>query len=101
MAAFRSNIWIPRCTLNAGREKRLGITARDKRTYAVNNNHNTLRSSQSASGQHQLLLDRWKRNWMMGLAEWDKFVKWGCQGFNHGWGLKKDNIVVSSIVNLL
>ena len=33
--------------------------------------------------------------------EWDRFVKKGCQGFNHGWGLKKDNIVVSSIVNLL
>ena len=37
----------------------------------------------------------------MGLAEWDKFVKKGSQGFNNGWGLKKDNIVVSSVVNLL
>ena len=101
MAAFRSIIWIPRCTLNAEKEKRLGITARDKRTYAVNNNHNTPGPSQSAPGQHQLLLDRWKRNWKMGLAEWDKFVKKGSQGFNNGWGLKKDNIVVSSIVNLL
>ncbi len=101
MAAFRSIIWIPRCTLNAEREKRLGITARDKKTYAVNNNHNTPGPSQSAPGQHQLLLDRWKRNWKMGLAEWDKFVKKGSQGFNNGWGLKKDNIVVSSVVNLL
>src|SRR2546430_4234945 len=101
MAAFRSIIWIPKCTLNAEREKRLGITARDKKTYAINNNYNTPGPSQSAPGQHQLPLDRWKRNWKMGLAEWDKFVKKGCQGFNHGWGLKKDNIVVSSIVNLL
>ena len=101
MAAFRSIIWIPRCTLNAEREKRLGITARDKKTYAVNNNHNTPGPSQSAPGQHQLLLDRWKRNWKMGLVEWDKFVKQECQGFNHGWDLKKDNIIVSSIVNLL
>ena len=37
----------------------------------------------------------------MDLAEWDKFVKQGCQGFNYGWGLKKDNIVVSSVVKLL
>src|SRR5207244_12982423 len=58
MAAFRTNIWIPRCTLNAEREKRLGITARDKRTYAVNNNHNTSGPSQSVPGQHQLLLDQ-------------------------------------------
>ena len=101
MAAFRSNIWIPRCTLNAEREKRLDITARDKRTYAVNNNHNTPGPSQSAPGQHQLLLDQWKRNWKMGLVEWDKFVKKGCQGFNNGWVLKKDNIVVFSVVNLL
>ena len=58
MAAFRTNIWIPRCNLNAEREKRLGITSRDKRTYSVNNNHITPRSSQHAPGQHQLLLDR-------------------------------------------
>ena len=58
MAAFRSNIWIPRCTLNAEREKRLGITAKDKKTYAVNNNHNTPGPTQSAPSQHQLLLDR-------------------------------------------
>ena len=45
MAAFRTNIWIPRCSLNAEKEKRLGITARDKRTYAVNNNHITPGSS--------------------------------------------------------
>ena len=87
--------------MNAEREKRLGITAKDKKTYAVNNNHNTPGLTQSAPGQHQLLLDRWKRNWKMGLAEWDKFVKKGGQGFNNGWSLKKDNIVVSSIVNLL
>ena len=101
MAAFRTNIWIPRCSLNAEKEKRLGITARDKRTYATNNNHITPGPSQSAPGQHQLLLERWKNNWTMGLAEWDKFVKMGCQGFNHGWGLKKDNIVVSRIVKFL
>src|SRR6184192_3117833 len=47
MAAFRTNIWIPRCTLNAEREKQLGITVRDKWTYPVNNNHNTPGSLQS------------------------------------------------------
>jgi hypothetical protein len=46
MAAFRTNIWIPQCNLNAEREKRLGITSRDKRTYSVNNNHVTPRFSQ-------------------------------------------------------
>ena len=101
MAAFRTNIWIPRCSLNAEKEKRLGITARDKRTYSVNNNHITPRQSQSAPGQHQLLLDRWKNNWMMGLAEWDKFVKMGSQGFNYGWGLNKNNVDISSIVKIL
>ena len=101
MTAFRSTIWIPRCSLNAEKEKRLGITARDKRTYAVNNNHITPRSSQSAPSQHQLLLERWKNNWMMGLEEWDKFVKKGCHGFNYGWGLKKNSVAVSSIVKLL
>ena len=38
---------------------------------------------------------------MMGLTEWDKFVKQGCKGFNYGWGIKKDNICVSSIVKIL
>jgi len=101
MAAFRTNIWVPQCNLNAEREKRLGITSRDKRTYSVNNNHITPRSSQHAPGQHQLLLDRWKQNQMTGLTEWDKFVKQGCKGFNYGWGIKKDNICVSSIVKIL
>ena len=101
MAAFRSTIWIPRCSLNAEKEKRLGIMARDKRTYDVNNNHITPRSSQSAPSQHQFLLECWKNNWMMGLEEWDKFVKKGCHGFNYGWGLKKNSVAVSSIVKLL
>jgi hypothetical protein len=38
---------------------------------------------------------------MMGLTEWDKFVKQGCKGFNYGWGTKKDSICVSSIVKIL
>ena len=44
-----------------------------KRIYSMNNNHAMPEPSQNAPGQH--LMERWKNNWTMGLAKWDKFVK--------------------------
>ena len=69
----------------------------EKRRYKSNNNHSTPRISQSAPSQHQLLLERWKSNRTVGLAEWDKFVKKGNLGFNHGWGLQGSKIDISSL----
>ncbi len=93
ISAFREHIWIPRCNYNADKEKRLGITAYDKRSpIAININTSSIRSTINVPGQYQLLLERWKRNWKLGLAEMDSFVMKGYYGFNNSWGINSSNI---------
>ena len=84
IAAFREHIWISRCNLNIDREKHLGITAQVKRSPMASNISNSNgRLTSNVSGQYQLLLERWKRNWKLGLSEMDSFVKKGYHGFNN------------------
>ena len=93
IAAFREHIWIPRCNLNVDREKHLGITAQVKRSpMAFNISNSNDRLTSNVSGQYQLLLERWKRNWKLGLSEMDSFVKKGYHGFNNSWSINNRNI---------
>ena len=93
ISAFREHIWIPRCNPNTDKEKRLGIMVYNKRSpIAININTSSIRSTINVPGQYQLLLERWKRNWKLGLAEMDSFVMKGYYGFNNSWGINSSNI---------
>ena len=91
--AFRENIWKPRCTLNADKEKRLGITKAEKRFYTPANprSHN-FRTSLNIPGHYQILLERWKRNWNLGHKEMVRYVTKGSNGFDNGWATCRYNI---------
>ena len=94
MAEFRSHIWLPRCILNAEKEKRLGITLQDKRYKTPNSNvSRNNNTGHNVPGLYQTLLERWKRNWELGQAEMMRFVRYGSIGFDNGWGIVKHNIV--------
>jgi hypothetical protein len=93
MQQFREHIWKPRCSLNAEKEKRLGITASEKRFKTPHHNQrNNNRSHADVAGQYQVLLERWKTNWEMAQTEMARFVLLGSNGFNHGWGLVKHSV---------
>ena len=76
MSEFRRHIWIPRCSRNAEKEKRLGITHQEKRSSSssrlISQNIN---SGNNVPGQYQIMLERWKRNWNMGQSEMERFVQ--------------------------
>src|SRR5947207_5990707 len=82
--AFREHIWKPRCILNVDKEKRLGITKSSKRFRMPS--HSRIQQSRvtpNISGQYQLLLERWKRNWILGHSKMLRFVKKGLNDFDY------------------
>src|SRR5207248_1318899 len=83
MSEFQKHIWISCCSRNAEKEKHLGITHQEKRSSSssCSNSHNT-NSENDVPGLYQILLKRWKRNWMLGHSKMARFVQQGSKGFN-------------------
>ena len=73
--------------------KRLGITKSAKRFRTPS--HSRIQQSRvtpNIPGQYQLLLERWKRNWILGHSEMVRFVKKGSNGFDYGWAICRHNL---------
>ena len=71
----------------------MGITKAEKRfrTPSVTRPQNS-RAAPNVPGQYQTLLERWKRNEILGHSEMVRYVMKGSNGFNNGWAISRNNI---------
>lgn len=73
---FRETIWKPRCDRNAQRERALGISKADKRSYSTSSMSTNRRRTDSSSdpSYYHTLLEQWKRNHSTGLDAMNTYI---------------------------
>ena len=91
---FRDTIWKPRCKRNAERERNLGITSADKRSYPnkiLSNIRHRTAASMDPSYYHTLL-ERWKANHTAELNAINIYINREYYGLNYGWATTRAHI---------
>ena len=91
---FRETIWKPRCDRNAHREKTMGISAADKRSYTNSAPHTPRRQTDTSDdpSYYHTLLERWKTNHRLGLQAMNTYINRGYHGLNYGWATTRSHI---------
>ena len=97
ISQFREQIWKPRCTKQAEKERLLGITKQAKRTFIPPHTTITdpIRHDDHTTSHFQQLKDRWKDNTEIGLKFMGQYIRKGNAGLEKGFGVNK--FVVKSV----
>jgi exonuclease III/ribonuclease HI len=97
---FRERIWIPRCSNNADKEKHLGITKLDKRTWRKTSYPaaDNIDADTNPQSHYHELIDRWKRNTEAAIIRMKDYVKKGLLGMDKGWSCNKYTVKRVSVL---
>ena len=84
--SFQQSIWKDRCTRQAEKEQRLGITKAMKRTFTGRNQHSqTLQTNSVTTTAYHAVKEKWKLTMKRGLSMMTQVIRLGSHGTDNGW----------------